>query len=64
MSGPTNEKDASLKAERHLLTEYKDYNLIFFPLTESHIKYIKEESGIDTITGVNIIDNNGVVHIS
>ena len=53
----SNEKDGSLYAERHLTTDYIPYNLIFFPIAESHIKYIKEEKNITEITGINVIDN-------
>ena len=56
---PTTEKDALLKGSRTLLDTYREnYDLIFFPLTETTVNCIKEELG-GNITGFNIVDNEG-----
>lgn len=56
---PTTEKDAVLYGSRTLLDTYREnYDLIFFPMTETTIGYIKEELG-GVITGFNIADNEG-----
>ncbi len=56
---PTNEKEGALYSERHLLNDFKDYNFIFFPLTQTHFEFIKQEKQMTKITGYNIIDNTG-----
>ena len=54
---PTSEKESVLKGERTLLNTYKDYDLIFFPLTETTAGFIEESIG--SITGINVVDNSG-----
>lgn len=57
---PASEKEAVLYGGRTLLDTYKEYDLIFFPLTETTIGYVKEELG-SNITGFNIVDNNSSI---
>lgn len=57
VKNPTTEKDAILSSERTLLTSYSDFDLIFFPITETTAGFIEESIG--SITGFNVIDNSG-----
>ena len=60
IAAPATEKEAVLNGSRSLLSTYKDnYDLIFFPLTETTVGFIKETKGIETFTGFNIVDNEG-----
>ena len=57
LAKPTTEKESVLRGGRSLLDTYRtSYDLIFFPLTETTMSFIKEQVGSD-IAGFNIVDN-------
>ena len=56
---PQNEKEAVLHGSRNLLSDYTQYNLLFFPIFETTIKYIMEEKNMVSLTGFNIVENTG-----
>ena len=54
---PTSEKESVLKGGRSLLDTYRtSYDLVFFPLTETTMSFIKEQLKSDVV-GFNIVDN-------
>ena len=57
LAKPTTEKESVLRGGRSLLDTYRtSYDLIFFPLTETTMSFIKEELKSDVV-GFNIVDN-------
>ena len=57
LAKPTTEKESVLRGGRSLLDTYRtSYDLIFFPLTETTMSYIKEDLKSDVV-GFNIVDN-------
>ena len=57
LAKPTTEKESVLRGGRSLLDTYRtSYDLVFFPLTETTMSFIKEQVGSD-IAGFNIVDN-------
>ena len=57
LAKPTTEKESVLRGGRSLLDTYRtSYDLIFFPLTETTMSYIKENLKSDVV-GFNIVDN-------
>lgn len=55
---PTSDEESALYGGRTLLDTYREeYDLIFFPLSETTMGYVKEEIGSD-IQGFNIVNNN------
>ena len=60
-ANPTTEKAGSLHAERKHISDYRDYNLIFVPMPESLLGYIKSEVKMTKVTKLNIVENTGNV---
>ena len=56
---PQNEKEAVLHGKRDLITDYRPYNLLFFPIFQTTIKYIMEEGNMVSVNGFNVVENTG-----